>query len=101
MSNKPTPPKPLEQPPEYDKTTGVPLYPYSHNDYVEIELVGQMFENGQYLPVKVFSKQHLSHDEVKSRKQANDGLFKLTPSTANLVLFTNVIVILLLLLNLI
>jgi hypothetical protein len=38
----------------YDEKTGEPLYPYHPNDYKHLHIVGHLFENGQYLPVKMF-----------------------------------------------
>jgi hypothetical protein len=38
----------------YDAHTGEPLYPYAPAAYRELHIVGHLFENGEYLPVKVF-----------------------------------------------
>jgi hypothetical protein len=37
-----------------DSKTGEALYPYAPSQYREMHIVGHLFENGQYLPVKIF-----------------------------------------------
>lgn len=37
-----------------DPQTGEALYPYAPGQYREMHIVGHLFENGHYLPVKVF-----------------------------------------------
>jgi hypothetical protein len=48
--HKPASPQQLNK----DTKTGEPLYPYRPDEYQHLHIVGHLFQNGQYLPVKVF-----------------------------------------------
>ncbi len=39
---------------QHDRKSGEPLYPYRADEYQHLHIVGHLFQNGQYLPVKVF-----------------------------------------------
>lgn len=57
MSIMATPPFSRSQPAaplQYDAQTGEALYPYAPGAYRNLHIVGHLFENGEYLPVKVF-----------------------------------------------
>ena len=38
----------------YGAKTGEPLYPYAEHAYKHLHIVGHLFEDGKYLPVKLF-----------------------------------------------
>jgi hypothetical protein len=44
----------MDAPPSPPSPPAQTLYPYRQEDYQHLHIVGHLFQNGQYLPVKVF-----------------------------------------------